>query len=74
MIDDYNYGNDCDSYSNFDSDQGCDNYFDDVYDDWCYECSDYGNDYYINEDGEWEYACQYCFIHRLAHPEYFEDW
>lgn len=32
------------------------------YDDWdiCYECQGYGDDYYINEDGELECACDDC--------------
>ena len=41
-----------------------DDYDDDVYDyeddDYCYECTGYGDDYYINEDGEWVDACAEC--------------
>ena len=33
-------------------------------DDICYECSGYGNDYFINDDGELECFCPYCEIYR----------
>ena len=29
---------------------------------YCYECSGLGDDYFINEDGELESACQTCFM------------
>lgn len=28
--------------------------------DICYECTGYGNDYFINDDGELESACHRC--------------
>lgn len=28
--------------------------------DYCYECSGYGDDYYINDDGELELRCPEC--------------
>lgn len=28
--------------------------------DYCYECSGYGDDYFINDDGELECYCPYC--------------
>lgn len=40
-----------------------DYYADDNYDDcWdiCYECQGYGDDYFVNEDGELECACEDC--------------
>lgn len=36
-----------------------DDYWDD-YGDICYECQGYGDDYYFNEDGEIECACDDC--------------
>ena len=35
---------------------------DDLFDDydWCYECEGYGDDYYIDEHGEWVSACDDC--------------
>lgn len=28
--------------------------------DYCYECGAYGDDYFINDDGEIECYCPYC--------------
>lgn len=28
--------------------------------DWCYECTGYGDDYYIDDDGELQSACEDC--------------
>lgn len=28
--------------------------------DYCYECTGYGNDYYIDENDEWVSACPTC--------------
>lgn len=39
-------------------------------DDYCYECSGYGNDYFINEDGELECYCPQC----LFNPNRDEEW
>lgn len=38
-------------------------------DDWtdadvCYECGGYGDDYFINDEGELECYCPYCYITR----------
>ena len=35
---------------------------DDLFDDydWCYECQGYGDDYYMDEHGEWVSACDDC--------------
>jgi hypothetical protein len=30
-------------------------------DDSCYECTGYGDDYFINDDGELECYCPYCW-------------
>lgn len=32
----------------------------DVYDDYCYECTAYGDDYFENEDGQLEWKCPSC--------------
>lgn len=29
-------------------------------DDRCYECTGYGDDYYLNENGEWDKYCDEC--------------
>ena len=31
-----------------------------MYDDYCYECSGYGDDYYVDENGELVCACEDC--------------
>lgn len=28
--------------------------------DYCYECSGYGDDYFMNDEGEYESYCPYC--------------
>lgn len=34
---------------------------DELYDyDYCYECQGYGDDYYMDENGEWVSACDDC--------------
>lgn len=34
---------------------------DELYDyDYCYECQGYGDDYYMDEHGEWVSACDDC--------------
>lgn len=30
------------------------------YEDFCYECTGYGDDYYINDDGELIWRCPEC--------------
>jgi hypothetical protein len=48
-----------------------DDYYDDYCDnDICYECSAYGNDYFINEDGELECRCSECTFN----PNRRDDW
>lgn len=37
-----------------------DDFYSDIY--ICYECTGYGNDYFINDDGELESYCQYCIF------------
>lgn len=32
------------------------------YSDICYECTGYGDDYYINDDGEWVSFCSECWV------------
>ena len=34
-------------------------------DDYCYECTGYGDDYRLNDDGEWESACDDCPYNEL---------
>lgn len=36
--------------------------YDDMYDDICYECTGYGDDYYIDEDGDLVCACSTCWV------------
>ena len=31
-----------------------------MYEDRCYECGGYGDDYYMDDDGEWVKACDDC--------------
>lgn len=33
---------------------------DDYDDDYCWECSGYGDDYFVNDKGELECYCPYC--------------
>ena len=47
----------------------CDDMSDDDYD-YCYECGGYGDDYFINDDGEWEYRCPECPMN----PDRPDDW
>lgn len=37
-------------------------YRDDGWYDYCYECSGYGNDYFLNDDGELECYCPDCLM------------
>ena len=43
------------------------------YDSMCYECSGYGDDYFINEDGELECACASCPFNTAQYDEYEND-
>lgn len=39
------------------------------YDDYCYECGGYGDDYFVNDDGELECYCPQCTMN----PSNWED-
>lgn len=39
--------------------------------DWCYECGGYGDDYFVNDEGELESACPTCPHHS---NRYEDDW
>ena len=39
-------------------------------DDYCYECSGYGDDYFINDEGELECYCPYCSMNQNSS----DDW
>jgi hypothetical protein len=42
--------------------------------DECYECSAYGDDYFINDDGELECACNTCYVMtKLLENNYDDD-
>ena len=38
-------------------------------DDRCYECTGYGDDYYLNENGEWVSACRECPFREVSKDE-----
>lgn len=38
--------------------------------DYCYECTGYGDDYYVDEYGNWICACDDC----LYNPNRNDDW
>lgn len=42
-------------------------------DDWCYECTGYGDDYFINEEGELESACPTCPHNRISFNDDYDD-
>lgn len=48
----------------------------DIWDDfdWCYECGGYGDDYFINDEGELESACPGCPHNRFGHIDDYDDW
>lgn len=46
----------------------------DEYDDVCYECSGYGDDYFINDDGELECACPTCPFNKNRFDDDWDDW
>ena len=37
----------------------------DDFNDICYECSGYGDDYYIDDDGELVSACSECWVTQM---------
>ena len=45
------------------------NYYEEY--DVCYECSGYGDDYFINDDGELECYCDKC---PYGGGDYYDDW
>lgn len=44
----------------------------DTFDDVCYECRGYGNDYSTDEDGEPVCSCDTCYITRMESD--VDDW
>lgn len=42
------------------TDRRCGRMTDDYDDDYCWECSGYGDDYFVNDEGELECYCPYC--------------
>ena len=40
-----------------------------TYDDICYECRGYGDDYYLDDDGELVSACSKCWVTREKDDE-----
>ena len=45
--------------------------------DYCYECSGYGDDYYINDDGDLECRCPECPMNPFnddGWDDTFDDW
>ena len=61
--DDFDYAAEDDSDDEYEHD-----FFDDY--DYCYECTGYGDDYFLNDEGELESACFTC-PHNSAN---FDDW
>ena len=46
---------------------------DDSYD-YCYECSGYGDDYYVNEDGDLVCRCGECILNPINDStDYYDD-
>ena len=41
----------------------------DVYDDYCEDCAVYGDDYFINDDGEYECRCPQCSFNPYVDEE-----
>jgi hypothetical protein len=39
----------------------------------CYECTGYGDDYFVNKDGELESACPTCPHNRVNFDEDWDD-
>lgn len=54
----------------YDDDYYDDDYYDDDDYDYCYECGGYGDDYFINEDGDLECYCPQCPMN----PDRYDDW
>ena len=41
----------------------------DEYYDYCYECRDYGNDYYVDDEGELVCRCPECLFNPLNYDD-----
>lgn len=41
--------------------------------DYCYECTGYGDDYYVDENGELASACDTCFNNPAGNDDYYDD-
>lgn len=41
----------------------------DEYDEVCYECTGYGDDYYVDDDGELVSACSDCWVTHMQEEE-----
>lgn len=52
-LDDCNEKGDCNDWDDFKAET-------------CYECTGYGNDYYMDEDGEFVCACQECWVNPVG--------
>lgn len=53
--------NEYEDLDEFDDDDVFEYEDDDWDDDYCWECQGYGDDYFINDDGELECACSTCW-------------
>ena len=49
-------------------------YFDDDDYDYCYECGGYGDDYFVNDEGELESSCPTCPHNSSKYDDYDDDW
>lgn len=58
------------TYDDYDGD--LDDDWDDYASDRCYECAGYGDDYFVNDDGEMECWCPYCWNNPNRWDD--EDW
>lgn len=47
-------------------------WYDDDDFDWCYECGGYGDDYFVNDEGELECACPTCWRNPNRYDD--DDW
>lgn len=64
---DYSAEDDLDDDDDFDyAAEDCD-------DDWCYECTGYGDDYFVNEEGDLECACPTCPHNRINFDDRWDD-
>lgn len=56
----------------FDYESEDDSNWDDDFD-WCYECGGYGDDYFVNDEGELESACPTCPHNRYREDDDWDD-